>query len=103
MPELPEARRARMVTDYEITEQDAQTLTASRAFADQFETAAKAAKSPKRVANLVQSEVVSRLKLAGLEFDQSPISMTGPRAGRRSRRRRQALKQAAQAAVRYCI
>ncbi len=77
MPELPEARRARMVTEYEITEQDAQTLTASRAFADQFETAAKAAKSPKRVANLVQSEVVSRLKLAGLEFEQSPISMKG--------------------------
>ena len=77
MPELPEARRARMIAAYEITEQDAQTLTASRTFADQFETAAKAAKSPKRVANLVQSEVVSRLKLAGLEFEESPISMKG--------------------------
>jgi aspartyl-tRNA(Asn)/glutamyl-tRNA(Gln) amidotransferase subunit B len=77
MPELPEARRIRMVATYEITEQDAQTLTATRAFADQFETAAKAAKSPKRVANLVQSEVVSRLKLAGLELEQSPISMKG--------------------------
>jgi aspartyl-tRNA(Asn)/glutamyl-tRNA(Gln) amidotransferase subunit B len=77
MPELPEARRARMVAEYEITEQDAHTLTATRAFADQFELAAKAAKSPKRVANLVQSEVVSRLKLAGLELEQSPISMKG--------------------------
>jgi aspartyl-tRNA(Asn)/glutamyl-tRNA(Gln) amidotransferase subunit B len=77
MPELPEARRVRMVAEYEITEQDAHTLTATRAFADQFELAAKAAKSPKRVANLVQSEVVSRLKLAGLELEQSPISMKG--------------------------
>jgi aspartyl-tRNA(Asn)/glutamyl-tRNA(Gln) amidotransferase subunit B len=77
MPELPEARRARMVAEYEISEQDAQTLTATQAFADQFEAAAKAAKSPKRVANLVQSELTSRLKLKGLELDQSPITMKG--------------------------
>ncbi|GGH03911.1 aspartyl/glutamyl-tRNA(Asn/Gln) amidotransferase subunit B [Silvibacterium dinghuense] len=77
MPELPEARRARLVAEYEITEQDAATLTATRAFADQFEEAAKAAKSPKRVANLVQSELTMRLKLKGLELEQSPISMKG--------------------------
>lgn len=77
MPELPEARRARMIAQYEITEQDAQVLTSSREFADQFETAAKAAKSPKRVANLVQGEIAGRLKAAGLELYQSPISMQG--------------------------
>jgi aspartyl-tRNA(Asn)/glutamyl-tRNA(Gln) amidotransferase subunit B len=77
MPELPEARRERMIAEYEITAQDAQVLTSSRAFADQFEQAAKAAKSPKRVANLVQGELVGRLKAAGLELAQSPISMQG--------------------------
>lgn len=77
MPELPEARRKRMVADYEITEQDAQVLTATRAFADQFESAAKAAKSPKRVANLVQGELLGRLRSAGLELPQSPVSMRG--------------------------
>lgn len=77
MPELPEARRKRMIAEYEISEQDAQTLTATRAFADQFEAAAKAAKSPKRVANLVQSELTMRLKLCGLELEQSPITMQG--------------------------
>jgi aspartyl-tRNA(Asn)/glutamyl-tRNA(Gln) amidotransferase subunit B len=77
MPELPEARRARMVAEYEISEQDAQTLTATQAFADQFEAAAKVAKSPKRVANLVQGELTSRLKLKGLELEQSPITMKG--------------------------
>ena len=46
MPELPEARRKRMIAEYEITMQDAQTLTATRAFADQFETAARQAKKP---------------------------------------------------------
>src|ERR1700728_2080770 len=45
MPELPEARRARMIAEYGISEQDARTLTATRAFADQFESAARSAKN----------------------------------------------------------
>jgi aspartyl-tRNA(Asn)/glutamyl-tRNA(Gln) amidotransferase subunit B len=76
-PELPEARRARMIADYGITDYDAQVLTATKSFADQFEAAAKAAKNPKRVANLVQSELMGRLKAKGLEIEQSPISMRG--------------------------
>jgi aspartyl-tRNA(Asn)/glutamyl-tRNA(Gln) amidotransferase subunit B len=77
LPELPEARRARMVNEYGITEYDAQVLTVSKALADQFEEAAKAAKNPKRVANLVQSELMGRLKAGGIEIEQSPISMKG--------------------------
>jgi len=77
LPELPEARRKRMVADYRITEQDAQVLTITKAVADQFEAAAKGAKSPKRVANLVQSELMGRLKAKGWEIEQSPISMKG--------------------------
>src|SRR6202158_3302633 len=77
LPELPEARRKRLVADYGITEQDAHVLTITQALADQFEAAAKAAKSPKRAANLVQSELMGRLKAKGLEIEQSPISMKG--------------------------
>ena len=77
LPELPEARRARMVKDYGITEYDAQVLTFSKSLADQFEQAAKAAKNPKRVANLVQGELMGRLKAKGIEIEQSPISMPG--------------------------
>jgi aspartyl-tRNA(Asn)/glutamyl-tRNA(Gln) amidotransferase subunit B len=77
LPELPEARRARMVKDYGITEYDAQVLTFSKSLADQFEEAAKAAKNPKRVANLVQGELMGRLKAKGIEIEQSPISMKG--------------------------
>src|SRR5262252_8002849 len=80
LPELPEARRARMVKDYAITEYDAQVLTLSRSLADQFEQAAKAAKNPKRVANLVQSELMGRLKAKGISIEESPISMAGVRA-----------------------
>ena len=77
LPELPEARRQRMVAEYGVTDYDAGVLTASRALADQFEAAAKAAKNPKRVANLVQGELMGRLKAKGLEIEQSPISMQG--------------------------
>src|SRR5437016_8731723 len=37
LPELPEARRTRMIRDYGITEYDAQVLTVTKALADQFE------------------------------------------------------------------
>jgi len=77
MPELPEARRARMVSEYGITQQDAEVLTLTQKLASQFEAAAKAAKNPKRVANLVQSELMGRLKAKGLSIEQSPISMQG--------------------------
>jgi aspartyl-tRNA(Asn)/glutamyl-tRNA(Gln) amidotransferase subunit B len=77
LPELPEARRKRMMADYGITAGDAYTLTLTKSLADQFESAAKAAKNPKRVANLVQSELMGRLKARGLEIEPSPISMKG--------------------------
>jgi aspartyl-tRNA(Asn)/glutamyl-tRNA(Gln) amidotransferase subunit B len=77
LPELPEARRKRMVAEYGITDYDALVLTATKSFADQFEAAAKVAKNPKRVANLVQGELMGRLKAKGLDITQSPISMKG--------------------------
>jgi aspartyl-tRNA(Asn)/glutamyl-tRNA(Gln) amidotransferase subunit B len=77
LPELPEARRQRIIVDYGITNYDAQVLTSTKSFADQFEAAAMAAKNPKRVANLVQGELMGRLKAKGLGIEQSPISMQG--------------------------
>ena len=77
LPELPEARRQRMMKEYGITAGDAHTLTLTRAMADQFESAARTSKNPKRVSNLVQSELLGRLKAQDLELEQSPISMAG--------------------------
>ncbi len=77
LPEMPEARRKRMIAEYDLSEQDARTLTASRQFADRFEAAAKTARNPRRVANLLLSEVAGRLKALNLEPEQSPVSMSG--------------------------
>jgi aspartyl-tRNA(Asn)/glutamyl-tRNA(Gln) amidotransferase subunit B len=77
LPELPEARRIRMIAAYGISDQDAMTFTATRAFADQFESAAKRAKSPRRVASLLTSEITMRLRAAEMETAQSPITEDG--------------------------
>jgi aspartyl-tRNA(Asn)/glutamyl-tRNA(Gln) amidotransferase subunit B len=77
LPELPEARRARMIAEYDLSVRDAHTLTASREFADRFEAAAKKAKNPRKVANLLLSELGGRLKALGLEPEQSPVTMAG--------------------------
>jgi aspartyl-tRNA(Asn)/glutamyl-tRNA(Gln) amidotransferase subunit B len=77
LPELPEARRARMIGEYDLNEKDARTLTASREFADRFEAAARTANNPRRVANLLLSEIGGRLNALGLDHDASPVSMAG--------------------------
>jgi aspartyl-tRNA(Asn)/glutamyl-tRNA(Gln) amidotransferase subunit B len=77
LPEMPEARRARMVAEYDLSPKDAQTLTSSREFADRFEAAAKTARNPRRVANVLLSEVGGRLNALGLELEQSPVTMAG--------------------------
>jgi aspartyl-tRNA(Asn)/glutamyl-tRNA(Gln) amidotransferase subunit B len=77
LPELPETKRKRLMGQYGITEADAATLTRTQSMADQFEQAAVMSRNPKRVANLVQAELLGRLKAKGLEIEQSPISMKG--------------------------
>ena len=49
----------------------------TRAFADQYESAARRAKSPRRVASLLTSEITMRLRAAELENADSPISEDG--------------------------
>jgi Asp-tRNA(Asn)/Glu-tRNA(Gln) amidotransferase B subunit len=102
-PSFPKRAAQRMMKDYGITERDAHTLTLTRAMADQFESAARTAKNPKRVANLVQSELMGRLKAKGLELEQSPISMAGSYGLSRSGRKRRNLGQDAERSLRSLL
>ncbi len=77
MPELPEARRSRLVSEFGLTPQDAATLTTDRSLGDLFESAAKSAKSPRRVAAILLSEITMRLRAAEITLDKSPISRDG--------------------------
>jgi aspartyl-tRNA(Asn)/glutamyl-tRNA(Gln) amidotransferase subunit B len=77
LPELPEALRARLVRDYGITDYDAQVLTGTQGLAGHFEEAARHTRNPKRIANLIISELMGRLRARELALEQSPITMKG--------------------------
>jgi aspartyl-tRNA(Asn)/glutamyl-tRNA(Gln) amidotransferase subunit B len=79
LPELPEAKRQRLVTEYGLSAGDAATLTATQSRADLFESEAKKAKSPKRLANILLSELQGRLKALNLEWEDSPVTIAGAR------------------------
>ncbi len=74
MPELPGARRARLVRESGITPYDAGVLAATRPLANYFEAVARAGAPPKAAANWIQTELLRRLKDAGKEIEASPVS-----------------------------
>ncbi len=73
LPELPDAKRARFISDYGLTPYDAGVLVMERASADYFEAAAKG-RDAKLVANWVINELFGRLNKEGLDVQRSPVS-----------------------------
>ena len=73
LPELPDAKRLRFVTDYGMTEYDASVLTADVDNAAFFEDVAKG-RDGKLAANWVINELFGRLKKEDLEIADSPVS-----------------------------
>ncbi len=75
LPELPDAKRERFVSDYSLKADDAAILTISRAQADYFEAAAKASDAkPQVVANWVIGDLSGALNRDGLDIEESPIT-----------------------------
>lgn len=64
LPELPAARKARFLADYNLPDQDADLLSGDRELADYFEAAVQAYKQPKKVANWITGELLRELNLA---------------------------------------
>jgi aspartyl-tRNA(Asn)/glutamyl-tRNA(Gln) amidotransferase subunit B len=73
IPELPKAKRARFVQDYEISPYDAGVLANDLSLARYFETAAKGAKKPKNVANWILNDLQNALSNAGKTINDCPI------------------------------
>ena len=73
MPELPEARRRRFVTQYAIPEYDAGVLTDSAALADYFEAVAAAAGNAKLASNWVMGELLRTMKERGQDAGTQPL------------------------------
>jgi aspartyl-tRNA(Asn)/glutamyl-tRNA(Gln) amidotransferase subunit B len=73
LPELPAARRARFVADFQLPDYDAGVLTSSRELADYFETCLEKIDQPKQVANWIMGPLLGLLNADGKTIAQSPI------------------------------
>lgn len=74
LPELPAARRARLVSEYSLPDYDAGVLTADREVADFFEATVKVCGRPKSVSNWIMTEVLRFLGERGGTIGGLPLT-----------------------------
>ncbi len=73
LPELPHAKVERFETEFKITHYDASVLASEQDLANYYETAAKGASSPKKVANWVINNLLAELNERGLAIGECPV------------------------------
>jgi aspartyl-tRNA(Asn)/glutamyl-tRNA(Gln) amidotransferase subunit B len=73
VPELPKAKRARFVQQYQVSPYDAAVLANDLDLARYFETAAKGAKKPKNIANWILNDLQNALSVVGKTINDCPI------------------------------
>ncbi|AWJ87415.1 Asp-tRNA(Asn)/Glu-tRNA(Gln) amidotransferase GatCAB subunit B (plasmid) [Azospirillum sp. TSH58] len=73
LPELPDDKKARFISEYKLSPYDANVLVSEKARADFFEAVAKG-RDPKLAANWVTGELFGYLNKAGKEIEESPVS-----------------------------
>src|SRR5690242_3456842 len=82
LPELPDVRRTRYMTEYGLSEQDANVMTEDKALGDYFEQVMAVSQVSDRKArakaasNWLNSEVVRLLKVRTMSIQASPIAPT---------------------------
>ena len=73
VPELPKAKRARFVDEYQVSPYDAGVLANDLELARYFEAAAKGARKPKNIANWILNDLQNGLSAAGKTIRDCPI------------------------------
>jgi len=73
MPELPKAKRARFVQQYQVSPYDAAVLANDLDLARYFEDAARDARKPKNVANWILNDLQNALSTSGKTISDCPI------------------------------
>jgi aspartyl-tRNA(Asn)/glutamyl-tRNA(Gln) amidotransferase subunit B len=73
VPELPKAKRARFVDEYQVSPYDAGVLANDLELARYFEAAAKGARKPKNIANWILNDLQNALSAAGKTIHDCPI------------------------------
>ncbi len=74
LPELPDVRCQRFVSEFGLARADAELLTSSRALADYFEQVANAVGDARLAANWVMTTLLGALNRDHLDVAQSPVS-----------------------------
>jgi aspartyl-tRNA(Asn)/glutamyl-tRNA(Gln) amidotransferase subunit B len=78
IPELPNAKKARFIKEYGLSDYDANYLTSSRQIADFYEEAIASSKdgkkSAKPLANWISTELAGKFNADGKTIQESPIS-----------------------------
>ena len=74
MPEMPNQKRERFVSQYNLSEYDAGLLAADRDLADFFEEVAKVSGAPKLSANWVMGELSAELNNENINIKDSKVS-----------------------------
>ncbi|MEK3911205.1 Asp-tRNA(Asn)/Glu-tRNA(Gln) amidotransferase subunit GatB [Paenibacillus sp. FSL H7-0331] len=77
IPELPDARQARYVSEYSLPSYDAQVITSSIKLADFFEESLKYTKDAKAVSNWIMGDLLGYLNANNQELEQLPITGQG--------------------------
>ena len=75
LPELPEAKTKRFITDFSLTPFDAHFLTSERSLADYFESVVTKSKSPaKTIHSWITGEFMRNLNDLSIDFDDIPVN-----------------------------
>jgi aspartyl-tRNA(Asn)/glutamyl-tRNA(Gln) amidotransferase subunit B len=73
LPELPDAKRRRFLSQYGLPEYDARILTSSRSLASYFEECVRLHPQPKTVSNWIMVDLLRELKRDNREIEACPI------------------------------
>jgi len=73
LPELPDARKKRLVEEYGIATPEVEQLTATPALADYFEAVARASRDGKGAYNWVMGEVTVAVRASDKDFDDFKV------------------------------
>lgn len=73
LPELPDARKERFVSDYGLPSYDASILTSSKELADYYEECMTKYNNPKIVSNWVMGDLLKMMNTSNIEIKDVPI------------------------------
>ena len=74
LPELPDARRARLEKEYGLSDYDAGIIPSSRAMAEYFDAVVATGADPKLAANWIMGDLAKNLNEDGIDITKSPVS-----------------------------